>query len=266
MGAFEGMVALVTGAASGIGRAVAHRLASDGASVVVADIDEAAGSGVADEIGGAFVRTDVSDIEQNRAAVATAMDRFGRLDIVHLNAGVTTGETDIRQLTVGAYRRAVGINLDGVVFGAMAAVPVMTDGGRIVATASLAGLVPYPGDIVYGLTKHAVVGFVRSMSEQLSPKGITINAVCPGFVDTPILGPFAEEFKKAGFPLLAADEVADAVVTIIESGKTGEVFISQPGRTSEPYRFRGVPGPRTEGAEGVAPPVRPGFDGGSVPQ
>ena len=232
MGAFDGKVALVTGAASGIGRGVSERLARDGASIVVADIDEAGGTKVAEGLGGVFVRTDVGDPEQNKAAVATAVDRFGRLDIVHLNAGVTTGETDIRRLTVDAYRRAVGINLDGVVFGAMAAVPVMGDGGSIIATASLAGLVPYPGDIVYGLTKHAVVGFVRSMSEQLVRKGITINAICPGFVDTPILGPFADEFKKAGFPLLTTDEVADAVVRIIESGASGEVFISQrePGK------------------------------------
>jgi NAD(P)-dependent dehydrogenase (short-subunit alcohol dehydrogenase family) len=188
------------------------------------------------------------------------------LDIVHLNAGVTTGETDIRQLSLEAYRRAVGINLDGVVFGAMAAVPVMGDGGRIVATASLAGLLPYPGDIVYGLTKHAVVGFVRSLGEQLAPRGITVNAVCPGFVDTPILGPFGDEFKKAGFPLLTADEVADAVALIVESNTNGEVYISQPGRISEPYRFRGVPGPRTAGGEGVVPPVRPGFDVEGAPQ
>ncbi|MGH2808978.1 MAG: SDR family NAD(P)-dependent oxidoreductase [Actinomycetota bacterium] len=264
MGAFDGKVALVTGAASGIGKAVATRLARDGASVVVADVDEDGGPKVAADIGGTFAHTDVGDLEQNRAAVATTLDRYGRLDIAHLNAGVTTGETDIRQLTEDAYRRAVGINLDGVVFGTMAAAPNMTDGGRIIATASLAGLVPYPGDVVYGLTKHAVVGFVRSMSEQLAPKGITINAVCPGFVDTPILGPFAEEFKKAGFPLLTPDDVAEAVVSIIESSNTGDVFISQPGRISEPYRFRGVPGPRTEGAEGLAPPVRPGFDAGGV--
>jgi NAD(P)-dependent dehydrogenase (short-subunit alcohol dehydrogenase family) len=265
MGAFDGKVALVTGAASGIGRAVAERLARDGARVVVADIDEANGTEVAEGIGGAFVRTDVGDPEQNKAAVAMALDRFGRLDIAHLNAGVTTGETDIRQLSVEAYRRAVGINLDGVVFGAMAAVPVLQDGGRIVATASLAGLLPYPGDIVYGLTKHAVVGFVRSLAEQLAPRGITINAICPGFVDTPILGPFGDEFKKAGFPLLTVDEVADAVVRIVESSSNGDVYISQPGRTSEPYRFRGVPGPRAPGGEGVEPPVRPGFDVGGMP-
>ena len=258
MGTFDGKVALVTGGASGIGRAVVDRLARDGASIVVADIDEAGGKQAASDLGGTFVRTDVSDPAQSQAAVAAAIDTFGRLDIAHLNAGITTGEADIETMTPEQYRRAVGVNVDGVVYGAMAAVPAMTDGGALVATASLAGLVGYAGDPIYGLTKHAVVGFVRAMADQLAPKGITINAVCPGFTDTPILGPFGEEFRKAGFPLLEASEVADSVASIVTSGKSGEVFVCQPGRTCEPYGFRGVPGPRTEGSEGMAPPVQPG--------
>lgn len=256
MGAFEGKVALVTGGASGIGRAVAERLVQEGASVVVADISDV-GIEVAAALDGTFVRTDVSDPAAMETAVAEAVRNYGFLDIAHLNAGITTGEADIERLSVEQYRRAVGVNLDGVVYGTMAAVPKMNRGGSLIATASLAGLVPYAGDPVYGLTKHAVVGFVRSMSDQLSGRGITINAVCPGFVDTPILGPFGEQFRAAGFPLLEASEVAEAVVQIITSGKTGEIFVCQPGRICEPYGFRGVPGPRTEGAEGMEPPVRP---------
>ncbi|MFN2593356.1 MAG: SDR family NAD(P)-dependent oxidoreductase, partial [Actinomycetota bacterium] len=154
-------------------------------------------------------------------------------------------------------RRALSINVDGVVFGVMAVAPAIERGGAIITTASLAGLVPYPGDPIYGLSKHAVVGFVRAVAEQLATDGVTINAVCPGFVDTPILGGFAEEFRAAGFPLLEADEVAESVVQIITSGKTGEVFVCQPGRLCEPYSFRGVPGPRTPGSEGMPPPVHP---------
>ena len=258
MGTFDGKVALVTGGASGIGRAVVERLARDGASVVVADIDEVGGMEVASSIDGTFVRTDVSDPAQIETAVAEAVRNYGFLDIAHLNAGITTGESDIEHLSVDQYRRAVGVNVDGVVYGTMAAVGKMNRGGAVVATASLAGLVGYAGDPIYGLTKHAVVGFVRAMADQLAPKGISINAVCPGFTDTPILGPFAEEFRKAGFPLLEAKEVADSVASIVTSGKSGEVFVCQPGRTCEPYGFRGVPGPRTEGSEGMAPPVQPG--------
>ncbi len=257
MGSFEGKVALVTGGASGIGRAVVERLASEGASVVVGDVDEAGGTEVAAAVNGIFVRTDVSDPAQMEALVAETVTTYGSLDIAHLNAGITTGESDIERMTLEQYRRAVGVNLDGVVYGAMSAVPKMDRGGALVATASLAGLVPYPGDPVYGLTKHAVVGFVRSMADQLTGRGITINAVCPGFVDTPILGPFGEEFRAAGFPLLDASEVAESVVQIVISGRTGEIFVCQPGRICEAYGFRGVPGPRTKGAEGMEPPVRP---------
>jgi NAD(P)-dependent dehydrogenase (short-subunit alcohol dehydrogenase family) len=257
LASLEGKVGLVTGGASGIGRAVVEHLAKAGASVMVADVDEAGGSEVADSVGGAFVRTDVTDPAQSERAVAEALGRFGRLDIAHLNAGIVTGESDIERLSVDAYRRAVGINLDGVVYGAMAAVPAMSDGGAIIATASLAGLVAYPGDPIYAVTKHAVVGFVRSLGEQLEPRNITVNAICPGFVDTQLIGPFADEFRKAGFPLLSTDDVAEAVLQVADSELTGQVFVVQPGREPAPYKFRGVPGPRTEGAEGMAPPVFP---------
>lgn len=257
MKSFAGKVAVVTGGGSGIGRAVVERLVREGASVVVADVDPEAGAAVASATGSTFVETDVRVPEHLAAAVDRAVETYGGLDVVHLNAGISTGESSLTDLTPDVYRRAVGVNVDGVVFGARAAVPKMRVGGAIVVTASLAGLVPYPGDFVYGLTKHAVVGFVRSVAPQLAPRGITVNAVCPGFVDTPILGPFAEEFRAQGFPLLEPAEVAEAFVTVVRSGQTGEIFVSQPGRLCEAYRFRGVPGPRAPGAEGMAPPVQP---------
>lgn len=258
MTTLDGKVALVTGGASGIGRAVVERLSRDGASVVVADIDETNGEQVAREAGGEFVRTDVSQAEDLHRAVAVAVERYGRLDIAHLNAGISTAENDIETMSLDAYRRAVGVNVDGVVFGTQAAARAMTRGGAIVATASLAGLIAYSNDIVYGLTKHAVVGFVRAAADQLQYKGININAICPGFVDTPILGPFAEEFRKADFPLLDASDVAEAFVRVISTDATGQVFIIQPGLLGEPYKFRGVPGPRLEGAEAAPPPFLPG--------
>jgi NAD(P)-dependent dehydrogenase (short-subunit alcohol dehydrogenase family) len=257
VGSLEGKVGLVTGGASGIGRAVVEHLAKAGASVMVADVDDVGGNEVADSVGGGFVRMDVTEPAQSEKAVAETVRRFGRLDVAHLNAGIVTGESDIERLTVEAYRRAVGINLDGVVYGAMAVVPAMREGGAIIATASLAGLVAYPGDPIYAVTKHAVVGLVRSLGEQLQPRNIIVNAICPGFVDTQMIGPFAEEFRKAGFPLLSTDDVAQAVLQIVDSGLTGQIFVCQPGRICAPYEFRGVPGPRTEGAEGMAPPLYP---------
>jgi NAD(P)-dependent dehydrogenase (short-subunit alcohol dehydrogenase family) len=258
VGSLDGKTALVTGGASGIGRAVTERLRREGASVVIADIDAALGESLAEATGSTFAKTDVREPEQLEAAVRKAVERYGSLDVAHLNAGISTGENDIATLDVDAYRRAVGINVDGVVFGTKAVVPAMNEGGAIVATASLAGLIAYSMDVVYGLTKHAVVGFVRAAAEQLKARGITINAICPGFTDTPILGPFADEFRRADFPLLEPEDVAEAFMLAITSGSTGEVLICQPGRLSEPYKFRGVPGPRSEGAEGMAPPVMPG--------
>lgn len=258
MESFQGKVALVTGGASGIGRAVVERLCGEGASVILADIDEGSGAEVADSTGSLFVRTDVSDPEQLQGAVHAALEKHGRIDIAHLNAGVSTGDNDITRISLETYRRSVGINLDGVVFGAKAVVPAMTDGGAIVVTASLAGLMAYTMDFMYGATKHAVVGFVRAVAEQLAGRRITINAICPGFTDTPILGPFAAEFRRQEFPLLSADEVAEAFVRAVRSGSTGEVYIVQPGLLGEPYRFRGIPGPRVAGEEGKAPPLLPG--------
>lgn len=259
MESFADKVALVTGGASGIGRAVAERLAQEGASVVIADIDESLGREAADTTGVSFVRTDVSDPEALQAAVDKTIDEHGRLDVVHLNAGVATGENDITRISDATYRRAVGINLDGVILGTRASVPKMSEGGAIVVTASLAGLMAYSMDFMYGVTKHAVVGFVRAVSEQLSTREITINAICPGFTDTPILGPFAQEFRRQKFPLLSTEEVAEAFVRAVRSGSTGEVFIIQPGLLGEPYRFRGIPGPRVPGEEGKAPPLLPGL-------
>ena len=247
-------VVLVTGAASGIGRATATLFAKEGAKVVVVDIDQEAGGAVASEVGGVFARADVSQPDQIQAAVDTAVSEFGRLDVAHLNAGVGERGLDVMELSEESYHRAVGINVGGVVFGTRAAARAMTDGGAIVATASLAGLVPYPGDPMYGLTKHAVVGFVRSAADQLAKHNIRINAVCPGFTRTAMLAEMVSVFEQNEFPLLDPEDVAAAVMEAASTDQTGQVFICQPGRVGEVYRFRGVPGPRVEGAESKLPP------------
>jgi NAD(P)-dependent dehydrogenase (short-subunit alcohol dehydrogenase family) len=258
----EGAVALVTGGASGIGRAVVRRLAAAGARVVVADLDEAGGAEAAGEAGGTFVATDVSDPDAVQAAVAAAEAAWSGLDLVHLNAGITSGTAALDQLDPERYRRVVAVNLDGVVFGIRSALPALRrrGGGAIVATASLAGLTAYPGDPVYSATKHAVVGLTRTLAEPLAADRVTINCVCPGFADTPLLGRSAGEFRAAGFPLLSADEVAAVVLAAATGGATGQAWVCQPGREPEPFRFRGVPGPRTPGSEGALPPA-PGAPG-----
>jgi NAD(P)-dependent dehydrogenase (short-subunit alcohol dehydrogenase family) len=248
----DGSVALVTGGAGGIGAAVAERLAGLGARVVVADLDGAAAAAVADRIGGRAVRCDVGRFDDNLAAVATAVDAYGGLDVVALNAGVSTGYGP--DLDLASYRRAIAVNLDGVVFGAHAARPALRarGGGDIVATASLAGLDPTPLDPIYSANKAAVVGLVRALGPAWAGDGIRVNALCPGFTDTPMVDPLRHALTKAGMPLMPADSVVDAFLAALTGGRTGECWFVQFGRAPEPFRFPRVPGIRAvpTGVEG----------------
>lgn len=257
MSSLDGRVALVTGGGSGIGLALVRRLAADGARVVVADLALDAAQAAADQVGGTAFVCDVRDPAASEAAVAHAERTFGGLDLVLLNAGVSQQTSSWDDLDLDAYRRTTGVNVDGVVFGVRAALPALRrrGGGGIVVTASLAGLAPAPATPVYALTKAAVVGFVRSMAPPLAPEDITINAVCPGFVDTPLLDGISDRFHSAGFPLMSAEDVADAAVALATGDRTGQCVVLQPGREPVPYAFRGVPGPRGV-AEGVTPPTR----------
>jgi NAD(P)-dependent dehydrogenase (short-subunit alcohol dehydrogenase family) len=223
--------ALVTGSAGGIGRAIVRRLQDDGYDVTGVDLEE----------------LDVAD--------PAAWKDLPQVEVACLNAGVVTGTDSIAELTDEQYRRILGVNVDGVVFGVRALVPVLEPGGKIVVTASLAGLTGVPSDPIYAGTKHFVIGFVRSVAPQLAERGIAINAVCPGIVDTPMIAGSRAALEAAGFPLLAPEEIAGAVAEILASDGTGGAWVVQPGRPPEPFKFRGVPGPRVAGAEGVRPPL-----------
>jgi NAD(P)-dependent dehydrogenase (short-subunit alcohol dehydrogenase family) len=240
-----GKVALVTGAAGGLGRATAQALAAEGAVVVAADIDAGGARTVAAETGGHAVACDVSDLEANRAAVAFAVERCGGLDLVHLNAGVGSGCGVGDDFDLALYRRAMGTNLDGVVFGLHAALPVLRGrGGAVVATASLAGLTGVAYDPLYSANKHAVVGLVRSLGPVLAAEGIRLNAVCPGFAESAILEPLRDMLAESGIAIIPAAEVAAAVVDLFAGDAAGECVVIQPGREPLPFAFRGVPGPR----------------------
>ncbi len=256
MGALQGKVAVVTGGASGIGRASARRMAAEGVKVLVVDLHAEAAAEVAAEIGGASLAADVSRSEE-WASIVSAGRALGGIDLAYLNAGVTTGEEDITEVTDEQYRRIVGVNVDGVVFGTRALVPEIAarGGGAIVATSSLAGIVAFPGDSIYTLTKHAVVGFVRSLGPRLVERNITINAVCPGLVDTPLIdGEIRDALAGSGFPLIAPEEVAEAVLACMLGDATGQAVVVQLGREPTAYRFGRSPGPSLPGAEGKIPP------------
>ena len=157
--------------------------------------------------------------------------------------------------TVDDYRRIVGVNVDGVVFGVQALAPRMREGSAFVVTASLAGLIPMESDPLYVLTKHAVVGYARSMAPLLEPRGIRINLVCPGIVRTPMTEDAQARLDAAGFPLMEPEQIADAVLVAGRSELTGQAWVCQPGREPILFRFPGVPGPRVEGAEGMVPQI-----------
>jgi NAD(P)-dependent dehydrogenase (short-subunit alcohol dehydrogenase family) len=248
-----GDVALVTGGGSGIGEAITRRLASEATEVVVVDVDAERGARVASAVGGRAVAADVADA----SAWVSIAGELERLNVACLNAGVVTGTSSIVELTDELYRRILGVNVDGVVFGVRALTPLLgRSAGQIVVTASLAGLVPLENDPIYAATKHFLIGFVRSVAPQLAERGVRVNAVCPGIVDTPLLGEAERaRLEAAGFPLLSPDDVAEAVVRAIRTDATGQAWACQPGREPVLFRFPNVPGPRTPGAAGVRPPV-----------
>jgi len=208
--------ALITGGRGGIGRAIAD--AYDG-EVVALDLPE----------------FDVASVE----AWASLEGEF---DAAFLNAGIGIGYPDVAELPDDEIDRILRANFLGVVYGTReCARRLMPNGGAIVATASLAGLVGMPYDPMYTATKHAVVGWVRSASNGLALRGIRLNALCPGFTDTPIV---EDELRgQLPVPLMEPSFVAQAALAALNDSESGRAWIVQPGRI-EPYTFRGVPGPR----------------------
>jgi NAD(P)-dependent dehydrogenase (short-subunit alcohol dehydrogenase family) len=242
----SGEVAIVTGAASGFGRGLTEAMSARGTRVVACDIDEAVGREVAEAAGAMFVTCYVSRPEDTAAAVAVAVEEYGGVDMAFLNAGVASGTLPGDDFDLAAYRRAMGVNIDGVVFGINAVLPAMKarGGGSIVATASLAGLTAVPIDPIYAANKHAVVGLVRSLGPVLAQERIRINAVCPGFAETAIIAPIREALIDGGAPILSVAEVIDVVDRLFAGDMSGECWFVQAGRESQPFAFRGIPGPR----------------------
>jgi NAD(P)-dependent dehydrogenase (short-subunit alcohol dehydrogenase family) len=226
---------LITGGATGIGAAAARAFAATGANVAVVDVDEAEGRSTAASVGGVFVRADVSDSSELHEAFAGVLADAGRIGVVLLNAGVLSSQKDIAALTDETYRRVMGVNVNGVVFGVREAVHAMAaGGGSIVVTASMAGLHPFALDPIYTLTKHAVVGLVRALASPLAEQGIRINCVCPGLVDTGLLG---GEGRTRNLPMISAETVADAVVRLAGSGVSGEAWVFAPDGSTTAHDF-----------------------------
>lgn len=243
MPALAGKVALITGGSSGIGRAAVERFAAEGARVLVVDVAVEDGQAAASSVGGRFLEADVGRSDDWTRIAEAALEHFGGLDVAFLNAGVGTGEDDIRAITDKQYRRILSVNVDGVVFGVRAVVPLMEKrgGGSIVITSSLAGL-SGGSDPIYALTKAAHLGFMRDLAPRLAPLGITINALLPNVVDTPLVPAYIREaLRQANALMMPPSHVADAALVAIASGDTGQSWICHPQGPPERYEFSPIP-------------------------
>ena len=190
MNRFEGQVALVTGAARGIGLAIARRLLTEGATVFLADIDgeDVERAAKASTAGGPARRIpaelDIADEAACRRLVGEIAEGHGRLDVLVNNAAILD-HSSIDGLNIERFREVMRVNLDGALICTLAAVPLMeTGGGRILMTASIMGLFGSPNSVPYSTAKGGIVNMVRALACDLAPKGITVNAIAPGFIDT----------------------------------------------------------------------------------
>lgn len=230
---------IITGAASGIGAAMVRTLTTrdnnDGYNVLALDVDETAGAALARETGATFRRCDVSKYEdwQDLTEFLQASEtELGTPSRIHLNAGVQIAPPDAPMsafsfdaMTMARYRRMMGVNVDGVVFGLHTLLPLLQPGASIVVTASLAGITPYAIDPLYAMSKHAVAGLVRSLGPTLKKRDIRINAICPGGIDTPLV---PLEQKNAGGVdasfFMTPEHIAEEVITLIEQPQTGKTW------------------------------------------
>jgi NAD(P)-dependent dehydrogenase (short-subunit alcohol dehydrogenase family) len=228
MGALEGKVAVITGAAMGIGRASAQVFAREGASVVVADIDEERGRETVSlvEAGGgraSFIRTDVSMKDDVEAMVEHALRSYGGLDCAHNNAGIAAPMAKLADYPDDGWDRTIAVMLTGVYLCMKAEIPRMLErgGGAIVNTASGVGLVGYPGQAAYTASKHGVLGLTKVAALDYGAQGVRVNAICPGTVRTPMVDdavqrdPSLDEYLKTLHPIGRigeASEIAEAAV------------------------------------------------------
>ena len=201
-GRLEGKVAVITGAASGIGRASALRFAKEGARVVVADLADEPGTAIAAEIGGLYVHTEVTDPASVEAMYAAALERFGALDICFNNAGISPPEDDsILETELEAWRRVQEVNLTSVYLCCKAAIPIMLErgGGSIINTASFVALMgAATSQISYTASKGGVLSMSRELGVQFARQSVRVNALCPGPVNTPLLRElFAKDAERA---------------------------------------------------------------------
>jgi NAD(P)-dependent dehydrogenase (short-subunit alcohol dehydrogenase family) len=246
--------AIVTGAASGFGAAITRRLIAAGSHVVATDVADGGLERLASEIDSTRLSTARLDVG-DAAAWQAVIDTHGPVDLAILNAGVATnhirqpGSLPLLGLDAERYRTVMAANVDGVVFGTQAVLGHMVEVGfgDIVVTASIAGLVPIAPDPVYGLSKHAAVGFVRSMADAIAghhePLDVCISAVCPGFADTAILSDDQKTgLRGLGFELLTAEDVAGTMMRALVERRNGAQWVVAAGVEEHCHEWNPIAG------------------------
>lgn len=187
----ENKVALVTGGASGIGKAVVELFVREGAKVVIADLNETAGVALAEDLGAntIFVKANAASPEDNERLVEKALEVFGKLDIAVNNAGIGGESAPIGEYGIEAWHQVIDVNLNGVFYGMRYQIPAMlaNGSGSVINMASILGQVGFANSSAYTAAKHGVVGLTKASAWEYGTQGIRINAVGPGFIETPLI-------------------------------------------------------------------------------
>ena len=241
MGKLQGKTAIITGGASGIGAATAQLFAKEGAKLVLVDLNEEKGQAFASELPDAlFVKADITDEAQVQNVYKQAAETYGQIDIVFNNAGIGK-VTPTHELSYDEWRKTVNVDLDGVFLVAREAIRAFQKigGGVIVNTASMYGWVGSPGSAAYNAAKGGVVNLTRSLGLEYADQNIRVNALCPGFIDTPIIPEESKDVLKEMTPMKRlgqSEEMAKAVLFLASddsSFMTGSSLIVDGGYTAQ---------------------------------